>query len=195
VDPLRPLHLEAGWIYEVVVCTNVEGSPHAAPTGVWTRDHRTLQMDLYGSSRTLRGIMATGVFAADFPRDAEAFFTVLHAPAELAFDGSRAGAAPCLADSCATVELTLAGAEQSGATTRITGSVANVTLREGVRLFNRAEGLLLESLILATRLGHLPRPTVLAQLHENRRVVDKVAPDSTYAKAMRHLDREVSESS
>jgi hypothetical protein len=67
---------------------------------------------------------------------------------------------------------------------RITGRVEHVERHGALRLINRAEGLLLESLILASRIARSDRAATLAVLREHRRVVHKVAPGSSYAAAM-----------
>ncbi|MFA4964579.1 MAG: DUF447 domain-containing protein [Thermoleophilia bacterium] len=186
-DRLRDLALKPGWIYEVIVCTFSDGTPHAAPAGVWTDDQQLLQLDLYGTSRTLARIRDGGRFAVDFPCDATALFQALYAPGELRFECPGDAEAPCLEGSCATVQLSLAGVPAYTDPTRVRGRVDGVRRRGELRLINRAEGLLLESLILATRLERLGRDATLATLAENRRVVAKVAPGSACEQAMDRL--------
>ena len=60
------------------------------------------------------------------------------------------------------------------------------------RLINRAEGLLLESLVLASRLERRETAAAaLTTLTENHRVVSKVAPGSPYERALTALLRDL----
>lgn len=187
MSPLRQLALTPGWIYETVVCTDVEGSPHASPVGVWTTDLRSLTLGLYGTSRTLPALLAAGEFVVDLPADAEAFFLALHDPSALKFGRASVVSAPCLTDATATIELAVAQVKPADGRTLVTGVVRHVTTRGAVRLINRAEGLLVESLIAATRAGlHSPEST-LALVRENARVAQKVAPGSRSAAALARL--------
>ncbi len=187
MSPLRPLALTPGWIYETVVCVDVEGSPHASPVGVWTADLHSLSMELYGTSRTLPALLAAGEFVVDLPADAGAFFLALYDPSALSFGRASVVSAPCLTDASATIELTVAEAEPHDGKTLVTGAVRHVTTRGGVRLINRAEGLLVESLIAATRAGLHAHEGTLALVTENARVAEKVAPGSRFATALARL--------
>jgi hypothetical protein len=196
MEELRSLGLRTGWTYEVVICSSLEGSPHAAPAGVWTDDGQTLSLDLFETSRTLGAVLAAGAFVADFPRGAEELFTVMFAPSDLRFSAATGVAAPCLADSSATVALELSDVRPCGARTRLTGRVVSVKLRDDhVHLINRAESMLLESLIIASRIDVLGREAARARLVENRRVAAKVAPDSAFAESIDLLVHSLSEPS
>lgn len=187
MSPLRQLALIPEWIYETVVCTYVEGSPHASPAGVWTADLRSLRMELYDTSRTLPALLAAGEFVVDLPADAETLFRTLHDPSALRFGRAAVVSAPCLTDATATIELAVTEATPGEGRTLVTGLVRHVTVRAEVRLINRAEGLLIESLIAASRAALHPRQATLALLEENARVGKRVAPDSGFAEAMSRL--------
>jgi hypothetical protein len=187
MSPLRQLGLTPGWIYETVVCTYVEGSPHASPAGVWTHDLRSLSLELHDTSRTLRAVLAAGEFVVDLPADALSLFRALYDPSALSFGRASMVSAPCLTDATATMELAVTEATAREGRTLVTGLVRTVTVRADVRLVNRAEGLLVESLIASTRAALHPRESTLALLAENARVVDKVAPGSGFAEAMSRL--------
>ncbi len=187
---LHPLGLEPGWIYEAVVCTRVEGAPHAAPAGVRTTDGDTLWLDLFDTSRTLAAIATTGSFVVDFPRDATALFAALWTPRDLRFEPARRVASPRLADAVASVELEVGEMLPGDGLTHVRGRSVLVTVEPGLRLLNRAEALLLESLITASRAHLYGRGPTLQQLREHRRVVEKVAPGSAYATAMAGLLQE-----
>jgi hypothetical protein len=118
-------------------------------------------------------------------------YAALHAPERLAYRTASSVRAPILVACSAHVELTLASADGDGHKVRITGDVRSVHREAGVRLINRAEGLLLESLVLATRAERRGREATLEALIENHRVVAKVAPASAYEEALAALIQEI----
>jgi hypothetical protein len=195
MDQLRRLGLQERWIYEVLISTFRDDTPHAAPIGVWTNGADELLMDVYDGSRTLANILERGQFVANFPVDAGLLYTALRAPQQLAFAAARFVHAPVVAGCTATVELTLSRATPGGDRVRIVGDVKRVHHAGAPRLINRAEGLLLESLVLATRLEHREAAAALTTLTENHRVVGKVAPGSAYERALAALLRDLGLSS
>jgi hypothetical protein len=188
---LRPLRLHESWIYEVLISTFRDRTPHAAPIGVWAEGADELFMDVYAGSQTLTNIVQAGSFAANFPADVGSLYAALRAPDSLEFTEARLVCAPLVAECTTTAELTLSSATPRGDTVRIAGRVARVDQAGAPRLINRAEGLLLESLVLATRLGHVESADVLATLKENHRIVRRVAPGSEYEHALEALLRDL----
>jgi hypothetical protein len=184
MDPLREFGLQRDWIYEVVVSAYCDRRPHAAPIGVWTTDFKTLEMEVFSDSLTLAGVLETMCFAVNFPADACVLRTVLYAPHELTFERARDIDAPLLSGSPATVEVTVDRTSASSDRVRVMGTVLRAEARPELRPINRAEGLVLESLILATRLPYLDGASTMARLRENGRVVHKVAPGSSFDDAM-----------
>jgi hypothetical protein len=190
MNPLDGLGLQKRWIYEVVVTTLLDGRPHAAPMGVWTDDFRTLQLDLYEGSRTLAAIVRDRHFVANFPRDATTLAAALSPCGELAFVPAVSVASPRLGDASASVELVLTDRAQGATRTRLVGAPVHISLgSEPPRLINRAESLLLESLVIASRLERRAPELAVAALKENLRIIRKVAPDSSFAGAMDELLR------
>lgn len=187
MSQLRPLGLTPGWIYETVVCTYSSGSPHASPVGVWTHDLRSLCMELYDTSLTLTALRESGEFVVDLPADAWTFFLALREPSALRFERACRVSAPCLANATATIELAVTDVAPREGRTLVTALVRHVSVRGEVRLINRAEGLLVESLIVASRAALRPRESTLAVLAENARAVERVAPGSSFAEAMSRL--------
>ena len=188
---LEELGLRDQWIYEVLVSTFHADTPHAAPMGIWSPRPDALAMDAYEGSRTLASIMESGHFVANFPSDVDTLYAALHTPERLAYAQAQSVRAPVLAACSATVELTLASAIGDGERVRVTGAVESVRHDARVRLINRAEGLLLESLVLASRAEHRGFGTTLEALIENHRVVAQVAPASDYERALAALIREI----
>lgn len=184
---LEELGLRDQWIYEVLVSTFHADAPYAAPMGVWSPRPDTLAMDAYAGSRTLANIIETGQFVANFPPDVDMLYTALYAPERLAYQTASSLHAPTLSACAAHVELTLASAVGDGEKVRIIGDVKSVRREPGVRLINRAEGLLLESLVLATRAERRGSAATLEALIENHRVVAKVAPASDYERELAAL--------
>jgi len=195
MDRLRQLGLQRLWIYEVLISTFRGETPHAAPIGVWSDGSGRLLMDVYGGSHTLTNVLENDHFAANFPADVEVLHTALRAPERLSFAPARRVHAPVVAGCAATVELTLSSVTPSDGKVRLVGHVDEVYGAKEPRLINRAEGLLLESLVLVTRLDRQDAGAALATLTENHRVAAKVAPGSAYERALATLLRELRPSS
>jgi hypothetical protein len=189
MDRLDALGLQERWIYEVLISTFHDQTPHAAPIGVWARGTDELLMDVYDGSQTLANILEIGHFTASFPSSAVMLQTALRDSGQLAFADARLVRAPVVAGCTATVELTLKRATPGDGRVRIVGHVECVHLEAAPRLINRAEGLLLESLVLSTRLKRGTREAAVSALTENLRVVGKVAPGSVYEHALTELLR------
>lgn len=191
MDQLRRLGMQDFWIYEVLISTFCDGTPHAAPMGVWTSGPDELCMDVYDGSRTLANILGGGEFVVNFPADAEMLYAALRTPGELRFAEAQGVHAPVVAGCSADAELVLTSATPGGDHVRLVSDVRRVHCDETPRLINRAEGLLLESLVLATRLERLGASAALTTLTENYRIVGKVAPGSAYERALAALLREL----
>ena len=192
MDQLHPLGLQESWIYEVLVSTFCGGTPHATPIGVWTDGRGELHMDVYDGSQTLAHILKGGDFVANFPVDAAMLFLALHEPAQLTFAEARCVTAPVVAGCTAVVELAVSRVSRDGEKVRIVGEVRHVAAAGTPRLINRAEGLLLESLVLVSRLERRDTAEALATLTENQRIAGKVAPGSVYERALARLVRDLS---
>jgi hypothetical protein len=191
MDQLHRLGMQDLWIYEVLISTFCNGTPHAAPMGVWTSGRDDLCMDVYAGSRTLANILGGGEFVANFPADAGMLYAALRAPEGLLFAGAHGVHAPVVAGCTADVELVLTSATPGGDRVRLVSDVRRVHCDETPRLINRAEGLLLESLVLATRVERLGAGAALTTLTENYRIVSKVAPGSAYERALAALLRDL----
>ncbi len=191
MDRLLALPMQKGWIYETIVSTYSDGEPHAAPMGVWAEGPNMLHLEIFRSSRTLSGILDTKQFTVGFPSDVGMFHTTLFHPGLLTFGEAHSVSAPVLLGTSATAEVELRETTPLSRRVRVAGEVMHAAARPDVRLVNRAEGLLLESLILATRLRHLDEAAVRDALAENHRVIRKVAPGSTWEAKMAELLRDI----
>jgi hypothetical protein len=192
---LHPLGLQERWIYEVLISTIRHDTPHVTPIGVWTENADTLLLDVYDGSQTLANILGGGDFVANFPADVGMLYAALWTPKELTFAEARLVHAPIVAGCTATVELAVSRTTADGRRVRIVADVKSVYHAEAPRLINRAEGLLLESLVLATRLERRGADAVRTTLMENYRVVGKVAPGSAYEHALEALLNDLEPSS
>jgi len=185
LDTLHALPLRKGWIYETVVCTFSGDTPHAAPFGVWTDDHATLELDMYEGSETLANVLASRELVVAFPAAVTALFEALFAPQRLSFGHAATVRAPTLGGAVATVELVVNDTAPTEDGTHVSALPRRTHVAgDEVTLLNRAEGLLLESLVLTTRLERLGAAAVLPALAENLRVVRKVAPGSAAEAAL-----------
>jgi len=188
MDQLKTLAMKPGWIYEVVVSTFSNERPHAAPIGVWTDDDaHTFHMEIYGESQTLSNVLTTGCLVANFPPDVRMLVTSLLSPQQLTFGPATKVQAPVLCGCSATAELVVERATSMPDRVHVAGVAVHTDRLSDLRLINRAEGLLLESLILATRVQHLDHASAAATLAENHRVICKVAPESSHEAAMAEL--------
>jgi hypothetical protein len=187
MDQLRRLGMQDRWIYEVLISTSRDGTPHAAPMGVWAAGPDELCMEVYDGSQTLANILDGGDFVANFPEDAGILFVALRAPEQLLFAEAQGVRAPVVAGCAGNVELALTSATPGGDRVCLVGGVRRVHCDGKPRLINRAEGLLLESLVVATRLERLGAATARTTLTENHRIVSKVAPGSAYERALAAL--------
>jgi len=181
---LDDLGLRMDWIYEVLVSTGREDAPHVTPIGIWTPDLQSVHMHLYGSSHTLRNALELGCLVVNFPPDEHLLSIALLSPDDLRFRPATAVDAPCLCSATATLELQVSSVRALSDYTHVAATVVSGEKSRDVRLINRAGPLLLESLILASRLSVLDRGATLKAIRESSRVVRKVAPGSRYDKAM-----------
>jgi hypothetical protein len=187
---LETLCLRPRWTYEVVVSTFSDDLPHATPIGVWTDETPdSLHMEIYEASETLRNVLANKCLVVNFPPDVVSLSTALLSPGRLAFGQARKVRAPVLRDASAVVELVLDSATVLPGRMSITGLAVHTERRRTLQLVNRADSLLLESLILATRREMLDRSFVASALVENYRVIRKVAPGSAIESSMSELLR------
>ncbi len=81
---LEQIGMIKGWIYEVIVSTYYENSPHAAPIGVWTDDFATLHMEIYKNAKTLGNILKSREFAVNLVSDLTIFYKSLFDKAKIA---------------------------------------------------------------------------------------------------------------
>lgn len=163
---LRGYGFRRGWIYEAIAITG--GERHQAPMGVSTPDYRRIMLEVYRTAETCENLMDDERLVIVFPRNVSDF--------ERALSGRRPGR---LKD---FLKLRVASRKRLKEKVRFECEVKESHLHEGLRLINRAESLVLESLIEATK----PRPR-RQLIVENLRLVKRVAKDSEHQRLLERL--------
>ncbi len=187
MSALKQLGMKKNWLYEVVISSFDNHVPHAAPFGVKTADFKLVTIEMYKASATLRNVLAGKEFALNTVADSTVFYQALYEREKINFGSGKMIKAPVLIDSPASIEVRLTNAINGEQSLLIEAEVVYIHIRNRSELINRAEGLVLESLILATRIPHLPERKPEALLKENYRVIKKVAPGSRYEHVMQEL--------
>jgi len=187
LKPLQTIGMQKGWIYEAIVSTYRDGEPHSAPMGVWTDDFVALNMEIYSGSATLASIIKLKDFAVNLVADVTVFYDSLFDKANVEYRDSSNINSPVLLNASAIIEARLNRVENKGNRVRLEGMPVNIEVNEPVKLINRAEAIVIESLILATRLPYLAGSKVQEALRENYRIVRKVAPGSRYERIVGRL--------
>lgn len=186
---LEAIGMQANWIYEVIVSVFYHNSPYATPIGIWTEDFDTVEMEIYKGSTTLKGIMKEKEFAANLVADMEIFYAALFDKGKIAYEDSERVKAPVIKNSPATIELITEEIKEGRESYHVKAGVVQVKTSGKIILINRAENLVLESLILATKLPYLFRQRIEDVLKENYRVIRKVAPGSEFENIIKRIEK------
>ena len=119
--------------------------------------------------------------------DPAVFYDALYAGEKINFGIAKMITAPVMTDSPASIEVRLKNTLNGEQSYMIEAEVVYIHIRNRKELINRAKNLVLESLILTTRIPHLAERQPVELLRENCRVVKKVAPGSKYEYVMQEL--------
>ncbi len=185
---LQDLGFIKNWIYEVVISCFDDNIPHAAPFGVKTPDLKRVTIEMYKGSNTLENILENKEFAINVVNGPIGFYHALFAKEKMNFGSAKRIAAPVLKDSPAVIEAGLIRAVKRERVYSVEAEVVCIHMRgSNFRLTNRAESLVLESLVLATRIPHVLERKPKELLREHYRVIRKVAPGSEYEEMMLDL--------
>lgn len=187
METLKKIGMQRGWIYEVIISTYHDNDPHAAPIGVWTDDFVTLRMEIYKNTRTIKNILTCREFSVNLGSDVMVFYEALFEKARIAYEKASQVKAPFIKGSPAVIESQLKEVQEQEKTFSLTATPVHVQINGKINLINRAEALALESLIIATKLPHLPAGDLKESLKENYRIIKKVAPGSQYEKILAML--------
>ncbi len=192
MSTLKQLGIKQNWLYEVVITSLDNNVPHAAPFGVKTPDFKIVLIEMFKGSSTLRNVLTNKEFVLNTVTDPTVFYDALYAEGKINFGFAKMIMAPVLTDSPASIEVRLKNAINREQSYMVEAEVVYIHIRKNKELINRAKGLVFESLILATRIPHLPERKPVELLRENYRVVKKVAPGSKYESVMQELMKKFS---
>ncbi len=184
---LESLKMKKNWLYEIVVSSYSDKTPHVAPFGVRTKDYQNVVIEMYKGSSSLSNVLVTGEFCVNLIDDPVIFYNSLYNRKKIHFSDAQIINAPTLADSPANIEVRLTKADELEKTYLIEAKVVHTNILRESELTNRAKSLFLESLILSTRKAFFSSDQMEKMLNENLRVIKKVAPGSEYEKVMHHI--------
>jgi len=189
---LSGLGFKKGWTYEAIISCFNGSTPHPAPFGVKSPDMESILIEIYNSSNTLGYIMDKGCFVINLVSDPQYFFDSLYARDKIRFKPARIIDAPVITDAPAFIEVKITSYTEKAHSRIVNAEIINIEAAITPELYNRAKGLVMESLITATRINYLPEGETDKILKENYRVIKKVAPESTYVAIMEKLLKESS---
>lgn len=187
---LSELGFKKDWTYEAIIsCFNGE-IPHAAPFGIKSPDMESIQVEIYNSSNTLSYLMDKGCFVINLISDSQYFFDSLYNRDQIRFKAARIIDAPVIADTPACVEVKVKNYTEKAHSRIINAEIISIESPLAPELYNRAKGLVMESLIIATRINYMAEGEAEKILKENYRVIKKVAPGSNYVVIIEKLLKE-----
>jgi hypothetical protein len=187
METLERIGMNQGWIYEVIISTYCENSPHSAPIGIWTDNFATLHMEIYKNTKTISNILKSMEFAVNLVSDVTIFYESLFDKAKIAYGKSIKVNAPVIKDSPLVIECKVKVTEEKSNSFHLESIPVHVKDTGNIDLINRAKAITLESLILATKAPHISEMKLQESLRENYRVVKKVAPGSQYERILEML--------
>jgi len=187
MSTLKQLGMKKNWLYEIVISSIDNNVPHTAPFGVKTTDFKLVSIEMYKGSNTLRNVLKSKEFVINTVSDPTVFYHALYVREKINFGFAKMIIAPVLTDSPASIEVRLKNTVNREQSYMIEAEVVYIHIRNTSELINRAKSLVLESLILATRIPYLPEGKPEELLRENYRVIKKVAPGSKYELVMKEL--------
>lgn len=184
---LEQLGMKKNWVYETIISSIGNNTPHAAPFGVKTKDYEFVEVEMYKGSNSLKNILANSEFAVNMVGDPIIFYNALFEKEKLQYSLPKRIDTPVLCGSPASIEASVIDTINTKQKVMIKARVVYIHLHNKIEWVNRAKNLLFESLIISTRIPLYPEGTAEDLLRENYRVVHKVAPHSEYEFIMQAL--------
>jgi hypothetical protein len=175
------------WTYETIISCFTQGSPHAAPFGVKTRDFERIVIEIYKGSTTLASVLEHDEFVVNLVDDPGLFYDTLYGKENIKFGSAEKVKAPWLLDAKAHMECRATSIIENEQQFLIEADIVDIHIRNSLPLINRAKGLVMESLILSTKIPQVPEGQVRTLMSEYRRVIQKVAPGSKYESVIQAL--------
>ena len=172
--------LRKGWIYEVIVTA----AGNAAPMGILTRDSESIEMEIYKGSKTCGIILDKRRFVINFVDDIDIFYNSIFEKEKIELEGNH------LKNADAFIEMEVDGEEDLGDRVQVNAVPLAFVIIKVPRPVNRAESLVLESLIASTKIPHVSaeeRKFLEKKIQDNLRVVKKVAPGSRFERILEKL--------
>lgn len=177
---LNELGFKENWIYEAIVSTEEDGNINHAPMGVWTQDLKTLTLKTYKTSRTADIINDTREFTVNLTDDLDLFYKALYEKDQIKAGKSDTGK-PCIKGVDAYIVAKVVEVQDLGEAYEFTGEVVESKVIKKPRLVNRADALMLETLIEYTKLPYVKgKEAAKTWIREYCRTIKKVAPGSKY---------------
>jgi hypothetical protein len=180
----NPLGMRVGWIYEAVVTTYSGKVAHAAPMGVRFLGGGTLELTVYKTAKTCANLLEKKEFTVNYTDDALLFYRSVYERDCLAFRRAKKVDAPLLTDAKAWIEAKVRETEDLGEKVRFSATMVETgadKYETHPPCMNRANSLLLECLIIATKVPHLSFEERSRAKEDIRRIcltIAKVAPAS-----------------
>ncbi len=171
-------------IYEAIATTfNENKKPHSAPAGFYTKNFRTIIVELYKTSGTYKNIIREREFAINFTDEIQIFYK--SAISKKGLEYAKAGKidAPILKDADGHIGLKVTGVKDLGDKVEIESEIINFKLNKKVNLINRAKSLAIESIINLTKIPYVSdsdKKFLKKETRKYRKIIKKVAPDTEY---------------
>lgn len=152
-------------IIESIISTlnNEDGKVNFAPIGVHIDDHefdfaRIEEVDLclYKGSQTFSNLYTTSEGVINLTDDILAFVETALFSRELPSSPSKLVSAPRMAGASAIFEFSIVSFDDETEPARVRGKILYREVYNGFKGFCRAQGIVLEAVIMATRLKHIP---------------------------------------
>ncbi|MDM8537363.1 DUF447 family protein [Desulfobacterales bacterium HSG17] len=187
MNTLQQIGMKRNWLYEVVISSYNNNIPHAAPFGIKSSDFKCISIEMFKGSNTLENILTNKEFVLNHIDDPIYFYHALYDREKINFNTAKMIKAPVMTDSPSSIEARLIKAINKKQSFTIEAEVVHIHIRNKSKLTNRAKSLVLESIILSTRVSLFPEKKLDKLIRENYRVIKKVAPKSKYETIMQEL--------
>ncbi len=185
---LKSLGFQKNWTYETIVtCYSDTLTPHVSTFGLISPDLKKIVLEIYEGSKSLSFILNKKDFVINLLSDPIIFYQALYDKENLRFIKPENVNAPVLANAETYIEARLQKTQEKEHRQTIHAEIVNIHSSKKPVLINRADHLLLESIITATRIHYLPEGKPEETLKDNYRVINKVAPGSPCIGIMKRL--------